>query len=442
MLLEAARDAGIRHLQVSTDEVYGSIEAGSFTEASPLEPSSPVLGLEGRRRPDRRRLSPHLRRRRADRAAASNNYGPRQHPEKLIPLCILNALAGDPLPVYGDGMQVRNWLYVEDFCAAIDLVLERGEAGEAYNVGGPDELPNIEVVRMILELTGRDESLIEHVTDRPGHDRRYSLVVRQGPRRSAGRPRVASTKGLRRTVDWYRDNEWWWEPIRSGEYRDYYERQYGTGARADGRAGSRPQLDGLVLIEPEVHGDERGFLVETFRDDDWRELGVDGASSCRTTTRAPGAGTLRGLHFQTTPGQAKLVRCLRGRIWDVAVDLRRDSPTFGRWEGHELDDERHRQLFVPVGFAHGFCVLSDVADVAYKLSSYYDPATEAGIAWDDPEVGVEWPIADPLLSERDRRRRASPRSPTRCPGTPQRRRLRSEAPRRYRGPAESVRSDG
>jgi dTDP-4-dehydrorhamnose 3,5-epimerase len=113
-------------------------------------------------------------------------------------------------------------------------------------------------------------------------------------------------------------------------------------------------------------------------------------------------GILRGIHFQTTPGQAKLVRCLRGRVWDLAVDLRRKSPTYGEWEGHELDDERHRQLFVPVGFGHGFCVLSDVADVAYKLSSPYDPATEAGIAWDDPDVGVDWPIDDPILSERDR----------------------------------------
>ena len=161
------------------------------------------------------------------------------------------------------------------------------------------------------------------------------------------------------------------------------------------------QLDGVVLIEPEVHGDERGFLVETFRDDGWRELGVEVEFVQENHSRS-GRGILRGLHFQTRPGQGKLVRCLRGRIWDVAVDLRRDSPTYRRWEGHELDDERHRQLFVPAGFGHGFCVLSEQADVAYKLSSYYDPATEAGIAWDDPAVGVEWPISEPVLSERDR----------------------------------------
>ncbi len=161
------------------------------------------------------------------------------------------------------------------------------------------------------------------------------------------------------------------------------------------------RLDGVVLIEPEVHGDERGFLVETYRGDRWRELGV-GVDFVQDNHSRSARNILRGLHFQTSPGQAKLVRCLRGRIWDVAVDLRRDSPTYRQWEGHELDDERHRQLFVPVGFAHGFCVLSGVADVAYKLSSVYDPATEAGIAWDDPDVGVEWPISDPILSERDR----------------------------------------
>jgi dTDP-4-dehydrorhamnose 3,5-epimerase len=160
------------------------------------------------------------------------------------------------------------------------------------------------------------------------------------------------------------------------------------------------RLDGLVLLEPDVHGDERGFLVETFSERDWREAGVD-CEFVQDNHSRSSAGILRGLHFQRSPGQAKLVRCMRGRVWDVAVDLRRDSPTFAQWEGHELDDELHRQLFVPRGFAHGFCVLSDVADVHYRLSDYYDPATEAGIAWDDPTVAVDWPIDDPQVSERD-----------------------------------------
>jgi dTDP-4-dehydrorhamnose 3,5-epimerase len=161
------------------------------------------------------------------------------------------------------------------------------------------------------------------------------------------------------------------------------------------------RLEGVVLLEPEVHGDERGFMVETYRRDLWRELGVDADFVQHNHSRSS-KGTLRGLHFQTRPGQAKLVRCPRGRVLDVAVDLRRGSPTFGQWEGHVLDDEAHRQLYVPVGFAHGFAVLSEVADVAYQLSSAYDPATESGIAWDDPDVGVEWPLEEPLLSERDR----------------------------------------
>jgi dTDP-4-dehydrorhamnose 3,5-epimerase len=159
-------------------------------------------------------------------------------------------------------------------------------------------------------------------------------------------------------------------------------------------------LEGLVLIEPQVFGDERGFFVETFSQEAWRELGVDADFVQHNHSRSS-EGTLRGLHFQTSPGQAKLLRCPRGKIFDVAVDLRSDSPTYGKWEGYVLDDEKHRQLFVPVGFAHGFCVLSDVADVTYLVSSLYDPETEAGIRWNDPEVGVEWPVEAPLLSQRD-----------------------------------------
>ena len=156
----------------------------------------------------------------------------------------------------------------------------------------------------------------------------------------------------------------------------------------------------VVLLEPEVHGDERGFLVETFSIKTWAELGVD-VEFVQDNHSRSSRDILRGLHFQTSPGQAKLVRCVRGRIFDVAVDLRRDSPTYRQWEGYELDDQAHRQLFVPAGFGHGFCVLSEVADVHYKLSSYYDPDTEAGIAWDDPDVGVDWPVSDPQLSGRD-----------------------------------------
>ena len=225
VLLEAARDAGIRHLQISTDEVYGSIAEGSFTESSPIEPSSPYSASKAG---GDLLVGAFQRTYGADAliVRASNNYGPFQHPEKLIPLMVLNALAGDRLPVYGDGMQVRNWLFTEDFAAAIDVVLAAGESGEVYNVGGPEELPNIEVVKRILDLTGRDTSLIDHVTDRLGHDRRYSLSSER-TEELGWRAEVGFEEGIARTVEWYRKHESWWGPIRSGEYRQYYERQYG-----------------------------------------------------------------------------------------------------------------------------------------------------------------------------------------------------------------------
>ena len=224
-LLEAAREHELRYVQVSTDEVYGSIDEGSFTEASPLDPSSPYSATKAGA--DLLVASyGHTYDLPAAICRGSNNYGPFQYPEKLIPLMVLNALHGDPLPVYGDGKNVRNWLYVEDFGRAIGTVLERGATGEAYNVGGPDECPNLDVVRRILAHTDRDESLIEFVTDRPGHDRRYSLSSDK-VRALGWEPQMRFDEGLERTVAWYRDNAWWWEPIRSGEYRAYYQRHYG-----------------------------------------------------------------------------------------------------------------------------------------------------------------------------------------------------------------------
>jgi dTDP-4-dehydrorhamnose 3,5-epimerase len=164
------------------------------------------------------------------------------------------------------------------------------------------------------------------------------------------------------------------------------------------------QLPGLVAIEPVAHGDERGFFCETYRGEWDAELGIAGdvrfvQDNHSRSTR----GVLRGMHFQVGDGVAKLVRCARGRILDVAVDLRRGSPTYGRWDGVELDDESMRELFVPVGFAHGFCVLSDVADVIYKQTAYYDPSLERGIAWDDPDVAIEWPLprGELTISARD-----------------------------------------
>jgi dTDP-4-dehydrorhamnose 3,5-epimerase len=161
------------------------------------------------------------------------------------------------------------------------------------------------------------------------------------------------------------------------------------------------RIDGPVLLEPTAHGDERGFFVETFRANVWAEHGVEVDFVQDNHSRSK-QGTVRGMHFQTEPGQAKLIRAARGAILDVLVDARRGSPTFGEWEGFELSDENFRQLFVPIGFAHGFCVTSEAADVVYKCSSYYDGATESGISFQDPDVGIDWPTGFELIySERD-----------------------------------------
>ena len=227
VLLDHARQTGIRLVQVSTDEVYGDIplDAPPCTEESPLRPSSPYSA--SKTGGDLQVLA-YVRTYGVDACITrgANNYGPRQYPEKFLPLFITNAFEGEPLPVYGDGKQRREWLHAADYSSAIDVVLRNAPAGEVYNVGG-QERENMEVVRRILDLTGASPDLVRHVADRPGHDRRYS--VDSSKMRALGwKPEHSfDAGGLEETVDWYRKNRSWWEPIKSGEYRAYYEQQYG-----------------------------------------------------------------------------------------------------------------------------------------------------------------------------------------------------------------------
>ena len=226
VLLEHARAHGLRHVQVSTDEVYGDVEPGApgCTEDAPLRPSSPYSASKAGG--DMQALA-YARTYGTDAliTRGANTYGPRQYPEKFLPLFVTNALDGEPLPVYGDGRQRREWLHVEDHCAAIHLALREGAAGEVYNVGG-QERENMDVVKRILELTGASPDLVRHVDDRPGHDRRYA--VDSTKLRALGwQPQHSfDATGLAETVEWYRENRGWWEPIKSGDYRAYYERQY------------------------------------------------------------------------------------------------------------------------------------------------------------------------------------------------------------------------
>ena len=226
-LLEAARANGIgRFVHVSTDEVYGSLESPlEADEAFPLNPSSPYSAskagsdLLARSYFVTYRLPVVITR-------ASNNYGPYQFPEKLIPLMISNALEGRPLPIYGDGMQVRDWLYVDDHCRGIRAVLEKGRDGEIYNIGGNCSLPNLSVVRKILKATAAPESLMKTVEDRPGHDRRYALSSAKLMRETGWAPSMEFEAGLARTVGWYRDNSAWVRGVKSGDYLTYYARNY------------------------------------------------------------------------------------------------------------------------------------------------------------------------------------------------------------------------
>ncbi len=226
VLLEAARALGItRFHQISTDEVYGSIPEGSFREGDPLEPNSPYsaskAGGELMVRAYHVTYGMHTTVTRG-----SNTYGPYQYPEKMLPLFITNAIDNQPLPVYGNGMQVRDWLHVEDHVTGVDAVLHHGKAGEVYNLGGDNEQHNIDVMRLMLQYAGKAESLLRYVTDRPGHDRRYSLDSTK-IRALGWAPSAHFEQRLEETVRWYQQNEWWWRKIKTGEYLEYYKKQYG-----------------------------------------------------------------------------------------------------------------------------------------------------------------------------------------------------------------------
>ncbi len=228
VLLEAARKYGVsRFVQISTDEVYGSLgPQGSFTETSPLTPNSPysasktAADLLVRAYHKTYGMDTVITR-------CSNNYGPYQFPEKLIPLIISNALEEKPLPVYGDGMNVRDWIYVEDHCRAIDVIIQRARSGEVYNIGASNELPNIEIVKMILKRLNKPESLITFVEDRPGHDRRYAIDSTKLRNDLRWDVTYSFEEGIDRTIRWYVENRGWWGKIKSGEYLRYYERMYG-----------------------------------------------------------------------------------------------------------------------------------------------------------------------------------------------------------------------
>lgn len=226
ILLEACRKLGVQRFHhVSTDEVYGSIEAGFFKEGDPLEPNSPYAASKaGGELMVRAYWATYGLHTTVTRG--SNTFGPYQYPEKVAPFFITEAIDDRPLPLYGDGMQVRDWLYVDDHCKAIDIILHQGAAGEIYNVGGENEHHNIDVTKLILEYLGKPESLIKYVADRPGHDRRYALTNDKLRASFGWEPNTHFETALKATVEWYVKNQWWWRKLKSGEYLEYYKKQY------------------------------------------------------------------------------------------------------------------------------------------------------------------------------------------------------------------------
>lgn len=228
-LLDACREHRVqRFVHVSTDEVYGSLGSeGRFMETSPIQPNNPYAATKASS-DFMVRAACHSHGLDAVITRCSNNFGPNQFPEKLIPLMIANALENKPLPVYGDGRQVRDWIYVQDHCRGVDAVLRKGKTGEIYNIGGMHEVPNLDVVHRILEILNKPESLIQHITDRPGHDRRYAMDASKIRQELDWQPRFDFDTALQKTVEWYLEHRVWWERIRSGEYQKYYAALYGN----------------------------------------------------------------------------------------------------------------------------------------------------------------------------------------------------------------------
>jgi dTDP-glucose 4,6-dehydratase len=229
ILLDAARSARLkRFVQVSTDEVYGSLgPSGLFTESTPLHPNSPYSASKAAADMLVQAYVHTFHGFDAVITRCSNNYGPYQFPEKLIPLFITNIMRDQQVPVYGDGMQIRDWIHVQDHCAGVAAAWKRGKAGEVYNFGGRCEKPNIELTHLLLDLLGKPRTLIKYVQDRPGHDRRYAIDCSKAERELGWKPLVSFDRGLRETIEWYRANQEWVNSVRSGDYLKYYERQYG-----------------------------------------------------------------------------------------------------------------------------------------------------------------------------------------------------------------------
>jgi dTDP-glucose 4,6-dehydratase len=408
VLLDAALKNGItRFHHVSTDEVFGELPLNSkskFSETTTYNPKSPYSASKA--------SSDHLVRSYFETyklpvtiTNCSNNYGAFQDPEKFIPRSITNLLTGKKIQVYGDGKYVRDWLHVEDHCRAIDMVMHKGKPGETYLVGGTKkDVNNLAISEMLLKLTGRDKSFIEFVTDRPGHDRRYAVDFSKIEKELGWNPMGDFESRLAETVEWYRNNEWWWKPLKVKAEKFYRRNQIAKEAEKFMQYFKPTSIPGLTVIEMPTYDDNRGFFREAARLNALKKVTGVNLKVKQWNHSESKPGVIRGLHAE---GWNKVVYPISGEMTSILVDIRPDSPTFGKHETIKFSENSLKALFIPKGVANSICVTGKKnVHYLYLVDAYYNGSDTTAVALDDPDLKIDWPIAKPIISARDK---ANPR---------------------------------
>lgn len=392
-----------RFHHISTDEVFGELPLTGrekFSENTPYDPRSPYSASKA--------ASDHLVRAynstygmNVTITNTSNNFGPYQDTEKFISRAITNLIDGKKIPIYGDGKYIRDWIYVEDHVRAIDVVLHEGKIGETYLAGGGnDKLNNLQVAKMLLKIFGKDESYIEFVKDRPGHDRRYAIDYSKIKKELGWEPSHHFETELAETVKWYKENETWWRPIKEESEKFYKGVEEDCGADKFTEYTKETSIPGLLVIEMPTFEDNRGFFRENVRFNALDKVNKFKFNVKQWNHAKSHAGVIRALHAE---GWNKLVYPVTGKMFSALVDIRPDSPTFGKVETFNFDEKSHKALFIPKGVANSICVTGkkDV-EYFYLVDAYYDGHDTTAIAWNDPDLAIDWPVKKPIISARDR----------------------------------------
>lgn len=392
-----------RFHHVSTDEVFGELSLtgkGKFSEKTPYDPRSPYSASKA--------ASDHLVRAyhktyglSVTITNGSNNFGPYSDTEKFIPRAITNLIDGKKIPIYGDGKYIRDWIHVEDYVRAIDLVLHAGKSGETYMVGGGNgKISNLGVAKMLLRFFGRDASFIEFVKDRPGHDRRYAIDFGKIKKELGWQPSKGFEERLVETAKWYVENQDWWRPIKEESETFYKEVEESHQVEEFTDFIKETSIPGLLVISMPTYADDRGFFREAVRMNVLEKISGVRFNAKQWNHSRSKPGVIRGLHAE---GWNKIVYPATGRMFSALLDIRPGSPTFGKIETVIFDGNDHKALFIPRGVANSICAVGKRAvDYHYLVDAYYDGKDTTAVAWDDPDLGIRWPIKKPMISKRDK----------------------------------------